>query len=125
MLVRNRQVFSEQPGRISVYEHEIQVHDATPFCLKSYPIPNSHKAAVKKQIDEMLQWEIIRAAPTEYVSPLVAVVKKDGLVRVCLDTRNLNSKMVKEHVMPINPGKLFFNFEEVTILSSIDLTCSY
>lgn len=125
VLLRNKEVFSEQPGRISIYEHKIKLRDESPFCLKSYPIPNSHKAAVKQQIEEMLQWEIIRAAPTEYISPLVTVAKKDGSVRVCLDARHLNSKMVKEHIMPVNPEEFLYQFEEGTILSSIDLTCSY
>lgn len=62
---------------------------------------------------------------TEFVSPLLVVKKKDVSVRVCLDARYLNEKMVKDHVNPSNSGKLLFEFKTEQVLSSIDLTSSY
>lgn len=124
-LCKYKQVFSDEPGRISVYEHLIELKDNSPFCFKSYPVPYAFRAAVKDQISEMLNLGVIRATPTEYVSPLVTVIKKDKSVRVCLDARHLNTELVKEHFMPPNPEDILFDFSENTYLSTIDLSSSY
>lgn len=73
----------------------------------------------------MEEWNIIECRQTEYVSPLVIVRKKDGCIRVCLDARFLNNRMVKDHVNPPNPTDLLFEFTTGQVLSSVDLTASY
>lgn len=125
ILLENSSVFSEQPGRIKGYEHEILLKDYTPFFFKSYAIPIKFRDIVKKQIEEMVGWNVIEPAQTEYISPLVVVAKKDKSIRVCLDARYLNERMVRDHVMPPNPEELVFPFGEQAVLSTIDLTSSY
>lgn len=71
----------------------------------SYPILHVYKDEVKSQIQEMEKWRVIGLCRTEYISPLVAVKKKDESVRVCIDARYLNSQMEKDHVMPHNPNE--------------------
>lgn len=125
LLLSYREIFSDQPGRTEMYMHQIRLHDYRPFFLKSYPIPYAYKQEVRRQIDEMLKWGVIRCCQTEYVSPLVVVKKKDNTIRVCLDARYLNSRMVKDHAMPFNPCDFLFNFTEGQCLSTLDLTSSY
>lgn len=125
MLLKFKNVFSDIPGKTHLYEHEIQLHDYTPFYIKSYPIPKRYKDEVKLQINEMLDGGIIEQAPTEYVSPLVVVTKKDGSARVCIDARFINKKMVKNHIVPPNPGEILLNFGSNEVFSVIDLTASY
>lgn len=87
-------VFSENPGKVSNYEHVIEMHNSEPFHAPSYPIAFVH--SVRNPIKEMLEWEIIEPGVTEYVSPLVTVKKKDKSVRICLDARWLNKRMSKD-----------------------------
>ncbi|XP_023028732.2 retrovirus-related Pol polyprotein from transposon 17.6 [Leptinotarsa decemlineata] len=118
-------IFSDQPGRTNGYVHEIVLKDYSPFYFKSYPVPHAYRSEVNRQLEEMLEWGVIKKSPTEYVNPLVVVRKKGGQLRVCLDARHLNSRMVKDHVMPPNPGELLYEFTEGQCLSSLDLTASY
>lgn len=68
-------IFSECPGRVSNYEHEIVMCDDNPFYVKSYLIPFVHRNDVEIQLQEMLEWGI-SAEKTEYISPLVTVTKR-------------------------------------------------
>lgn len=45
-----RNIFSNQPGRINCYEHEIILRDYSPFFVKAYPIPLVYKNEVARQI---------------------------------------------------------------------------
>lgn len=125
LMIEYQSIFSDQPGLTNVYEHEIILRDYSPFYRKSYPIAYAHREEVQRQINEMIEWGIIRKSQTEYVSPLVVVTKKCGQLRVCLDARYLNARMVKDHGQPPNPGELVYGFSEGQCLSSLDLTASY
>lgn len=125
LLDDNGDLFSECPGRVNCYEHEITMRDEEPFYVRSYPVPYIYRGEVVKQIKEMLDWGIISMEKTEYVSPLVTVIKKDKSVRVCLDARRLNSKMGKDYIPPPNAFELLLNFKIGQVISTIDLTASY
>lgn len=125
LLLNFKQVWSDQPGLTDKYEHEIHLHDYSPFCVKSYPIPHAFRNEVDRQIKEMIEWGVIAPQQTEYVSPLVTVKKPDGSVRVCLDARHLNARMVKDHVIPGNPNEFLFRFSANQCLSTLDCTASY
>lgn len=70
----------------------------------------------------MVKWRVIACRQTEHVSPLVTVKKKDDTMRVCLDARYLNSRMVKDHVIPPNLTELCYDFSPNHFLSTIDFT---
>lgn len=125
VLAEYQDVFSETPGRIEGYEHEIKLRDYTPFPRNTYPIPVSKREEAQRQINDMLAWDIIEAGITEYVSPLVTVNKKDGTMRVCLDARFINSRMCKDYVVPQKPEDLLLKLGKGRVLSSLDLTASY
>lgn len=118
-------VFSETPGRTGLYEHEILMRDNEPFVKNSYPVPFAYRDEVRKQVKEMIDLDIIKSCQTEYISPLVVVKKKDNSVRICLDARFLNSKMVKDHVTPPPPEELVTKIGNGQILSTVDLTAGY
>lgn len=52
--------------------------------------------AVAKQIEEWIRDGIIRDSCSEYASPIVVVRKKDETNRLCVDYRELNSKIEKD-----------------------------
>lgn len=89
-----RNIFLKKPGLTDFYVHEIELHDYSPFFIKPYPIPHVYREEVRRQLKEMENWGVIQCGRTEYVSPLVVVRKKDGSIRVCLDARWLNKRMV-------------------------------
>uniref|UniRef100_V5GHR5 RNA-directed DNA polymerase n=1 Tax=Anoplophora glabripennis TaxID=217634 RepID=V5GHR5_ANOGL len=125
LLCEYQQIFSDQPGLMDVYHHEIVLRDSSPFHLKGYPIAHVYREEARSQIREMVEWGVIEKSQTEYVSPLVVVGKKDKSIRVCLDARFLNGRMVKDHVTPPDPNEFLFKFSPGQCLTTLDLSASY
>lgn len=63
--------------------------------------------------------------PTPYVSPLMATLKKDNSVRLCLDARFLNSIMEKEYDTPRPIEEIMNSIRNVVVMSSLDFTSGY
>ena len=83
-------VFSNTPGRTRLAEHRIECGPARPIRLPLYRIPHAYRAAVQREIKEMLEGGIIEPLSSEWCSPMVVVKKKDGTLRVCVNYRRLN-----------------------------------
>jgi transposase InsO family protein len=125
LLLNFKHVFSEKPGLTDKYEHKLELTDDTPFKQKSYPIPFAHREAVNEQIATMLEWNIIERSPTQFTNPLVANIKKNGDVRICMDARQLNRRLVQDHECPLDPEEVLQRFEKIKFMSTIDLRSSY
>ncbi|KAL1373681.1 hypothetical protein pipiens_018518 [Culex pipiens pipiens] len=84
-------------GRTQLYEHRIDVGNAPAKKQRHYPMSHYVLQEVNKEIDRMLELDVIEEAKfSPWNNPLVAVKKKTGQYRVCLDARHLNSIMVNE-----------------------------
>ena len=61
------------------------------------PVPKNE--AMKTELDQMVADKIITPVtePTDWVSSVLAVPKKDKLVRICLDPRDLNTAIKRSH----------------------------
>ena len=125
ILMKNRNLFREEPGRIHGYEHELRITDNTPFFQKGWPIPIAYQDKVEEEIQKMLRYGVIERASSQYINPMVTVIKKDQSVRLCLDARKLNKVMIPdfEGAQPIN--ELIANCGGVKYMSSIDLRSSF
>ncbi|XP_014665236.1 PREDICTED: uncharacterized protein K02A2.6-like [Priapulus caudatus] len=65
--------------------------------------PNRPPSVDKAKLDEMVEQGVIRQIeePTEWVSTITYVTKKDGSIRICLDPRHLNRALIRpRHVTP-------------------------
>jgi hypothetical protein len=125
ILCRHRTTFSKVPGLTNKYVHEIKLHDHTPFIKRPYPVPFALRPAVEQTIEEMLNLRVIRRGASPYASPVAVVQKKDGTVRVCLDARMINSKMVADSEAPPATEELLHRFGGVRYMTTIDLRASY
>ena len=61
-----------------------------PIRQKPYRIPQAYKEKVFEELEDVEKNEIIEKSESEWASPLVTVTKKDGVVRLCVDYRQLN-----------------------------------
>ncbi|XP_063334794.1 uncharacterized protein si:ch211-282j22.3 isoform X1 [Pelmatolapia mariae] len=84
-------VFSENPGRTDIVEHDIVLKDGASVKRMSYRIPERLLIPLKEEIDLMLSLGIIEASKSEWCHPVVLVPKKDGSIRFCIDFRYLNA----------------------------------
>jgi hypothetical protein len=82
LIVANRSVFStglHDLGRIHGFEHTIDTGDSRPIRKRHYRMTKEQRLEIEKQVEEMLQNDIIEPSVSEWVSPVVLVKKADGV----------------------------------------------
>lgn len=80
--------------------HKIRVNpEVRPTVNRARRIPLSLEGKVKEELDKMEASGIITRVdqPTEWVNSMVVVEKKNHEVRICLDPRELNKAILREH----------------------------
>jgi hypothetical protein len=81
-------------------EHKICTDDKiTPVVHACRKVPFARRKKLKEELGRMVKVDVITKMdePTEWVSSLVIVVKKNGDLRICLDLRDLNKAIKREH----------------------------
>ena len=58
--------------------------------------PHKQIEIIDKEVDRMLEWDVIEPSNSPWSSPIVVVTKKDGTARFCLDVRRLNKVTKKD-----------------------------
>lgn len=99
ILTKYASVFSETDddiGRTGIIRHRINTGDATPVKQPIRRTPVHLTPEVDKQIDEMLNKNVIQPSTSPWSSGIVLVTKKDGSKRFCIDYRKLNDATVKD-----------------------------
>lgn len=108
-------------GRTSVLEHEIDVGKSKPVKQRYYAISPIKQEQLCGEIDRMLKNDIIEESSSSWCSPVVAVAKPNGSVRLCLDLRKVNSLTIKDaYPLPLIDG-LLGRLQETKFISKIDL----
>lgn len=81
-------------------KYDIKVdHRVKPVVAPPRRIPHTLKDKVREELQRMESMKIISKVetPTRWVSPIVVVKKPSGKVRICLDPRELNKAILREH----------------------------
>lgn len=125
LLNKYEQLFSKDPGKIVEYECQIKTIPGNPIYQKPYPIPISKLEKMNKEITRMLTLGIIEPSDSPWSSPIVGVEKKNGEVRICLDARKINTRIIPDRERPTNIEEIMMKFQGAKYLSSIDLTAGY
>lgn len=86
-------LFTNKIGKCNNYEYEIETTTNKAFKAKTYPIPDAHIKEVRKHMRELEKDGIISKRATQYINPLVVVIKKNKEIRLCLDARELNKRI--------------------------------
>ena len=84
-------VFSTAPGRTQLATHDIDVGEATPVKLPPYRVNPQKQQLLEKELEFMLQHDLVRQAYSEWSSPVTLQPKPDGRVRLCGDFRKVNA----------------------------------
>ncbi|CAH8583497.1 unnamed protein product [Dicrocoelium dendriticum] len=117
-------LFTESIGRIPSAAHRICLKkDAKPFSISQpRPIPLAKRTMVEKAIQEMISNDLIEPVNcSEWVHPMVTVLKKDGTVRICNDLKALNSQIVVEKFVLPTVDELLVKITGARFFSKLDL----
>ena len=121
----NRKAFSKKPGLIKNYEYELQIIEEKPFYQRAYPIALHKKQKVMEAINKMLELGIISRANTEYISPITTSDKKDGSLRIVMDSRGLNTIIKNDYESPMSCEDVFMKCKAKKHLSILDMCSSF
>lgn len=125
IIMANQLVFSEGIGKVNHYKHEIKVKHEEPFKKKMYPIPEKHLRKVTRYIEELEEKGIVMKQQTQFINPLVVVIKKNGKIRLCLDARELNKRMIDDYAQPPTIEEVFRRMGSNNYYSSIDIADAF
>ncbi|XP_059847699.1 trimeric intracellular cation channel type A isoform X1 [Hypanus sabinus] len=100
LIFKYKDLFPDVPRRTTIASHDVDVGDAKP--IKQHPCRmNLEKCELaEKEIEYMLEDNIIRHSNSNWSSPCVMVPKPDGSIRFCTDYRKVNA-VTKTDAYPI------------------------
>lgn len=118
-------------GVSNVYQQTIHLKDnVMPVYVKPYRLPKFQKAEIDRQINKMLNEDIIEECQSEWSSPLLLVPKKsegssEKRWRVVVDYRKLNERIQDDKFPLPNINDILDALSGSVYFSHLDLTQSY
>ena len=99
----------------------------TPVASACRKVPFAIQKKLKKELDRMEKSEVIikEDEPTSWVSPIVVVTKKNGNLRVCLDPRDLNRAIKREHYKLPTRDEIHAKFKGAKYFSKLDASTGF
>ena len=87
------------PGLLQGHYHIRLNSNAVPVQHAPRWVPVPLRARLKETLDDLVCQEILAPVeqPTSWTSSMVVVPKKDGTLRICLDPKDLNKAILREH----------------------------
>ena len=79
-----------QLGSTGLIKHSIDTQGYGPIRLRPYRTARRQKDEMERQIEEMMQSNVIRPSTSPWAAPVILVEKKGGEQRFCIDYRKLN-----------------------------------
>ena len=94
-------MFGEGVGLLEGEYHIQLKEDAVPVQHAPCRVPVALRDRLRNTLDEMVQQDIVAPVtqPTPWISSVVVVPKKNGTLRVCLDLKDLNKAIEREHYL--------------------------
>ncbi|XP_014675600.1 PREDICTED: uncharacterized protein K02A2.6-like [Priapulus caudatus] len=108
--------------------HKIRLDDAvTPVVEPCRKVPFGLHDKLKEELDRMESLDVITKIdePTEWVSSLVIVHKKTGQIRVCLDPKNLNKAIRREHFKLPTREEIMSKFAGAKVFTKLDASSGF
>ena len=113
-----------QPANVPI-EHRIELSDGTPVYESPRRIAYSQREQISKAIDELQVKDFVGPSRSQYGSPVIPVVKRNGEIRLCCDYRKLNAKTIARQIPLPRVDELIDNMRNSSIYSVIDLKSGY
>jgi hypothetical protein len=101
------------------------VNTDQPIVGYSRPIPFTLRPAVREQINQKLEDDILEISASPILNPLTVVCKEGGKIRICVDARKVNQFTVldRERAPPLQ--ELLQRFNGARYLTSLDLSSAF
>ncbi|XP_058457000.1 uncharacterized protein K02A2.6-like [Malaya genurostris] len=112
---------------ISGFEAELVINDNQPIFRKAYEVPYRLRDKINEHLNELERVGIITPIKTSlWASPVIAVIKKDGSIRLVIDCKVSINKVMIPNTYPLPTAQdLFASLAGCKIFCSLDLTAAY
>ena len=115
-------------GKMKNFEVKLHIDESvTPVAQPARRIPFHLRKKVSQELERLEQEGIIEKVegPTPWISPLVAIPKKNGDVRLCVDMRLPNEAIQRERHPTPTIDDLVDTLNGATVFSKLDLRSGY
>ncbi len=101
--------------------------DATPVIHAARKVPVSLKDKLEKELTRLTELNIIRKIeePTEWVNSLVIIEKANKDLRLCLDPKDLNEYIMREHYRIPTRSEITANMAGAKFFSKLDASSGF
>ncbi len=121
------EVFSDSLGTLPG-EHTLRLDDSIrPTMMPDRRVPISVRPKLKAELEHLVSLGVLAPVdePTPWISQLVITQKKSGAIRVCIDPKELNKALLREHyTLPILEDTLH-ELSSSTVFTKADLAHGY
>lgn len=105
--------------------HQIDTQQARPINAAGYRPSPKYREAIEAEIEKMLTAGVIEECESAWAAPIVAVPKKDGSLRICIDYRRLNKVTPADSYPMPAIENLLHSAKTAGCVSTIDLQAGY
>lgn len=112
-------------GRTNLITHAIDTGDAAPIRQRYYRMSPVKQRNLVEQLDQMLSEDVVEPCESPWSSPVLLTPKKNGELRLCLDSRKLNTITKKDAYSLPYISEILDNLRDCKYLSSLDLSKSF
>ena len=128
MLFEYNDIFSRgalDMGCTTLVEHSIDTGNSRPIRQPLRRHPVAHLDIIDKQVDELIQHDIVQPAASPWASNVVLVRKKDGSFRLCVDYRAVNAITYKDTYPLPHIDTCLGSMDGAVYYSTLDLRSGY
>lgn len=128
LLLKHQNVFAKSKfdlGRTDLVQHKIDTGDHKPIKQAPRRLPLNKREIAEKEVQSMLENNIIEPSTSAWSSQVVLVEKKDHSTRFCVDYRTLNDLTRKDSYPLPRIDDCFDALGGTSWFSSIDLQSGY
>ena len=129
-MIKYKDAFSlrDEIGQCPNMKVELEFNDKTPFFIRPFPIKESDKTLVYKEMKTGCLLGILKKGMSSNSSPIMLIPRKLGVIpRIVTDLRHLNSRQVKvnANIPLVRDAIQILGASEAEVLSLADLKDAY
>lgn len=124
-LTNNEDIFALGGEPIPYAEYAIDTGDSALIAIPPYKMSKQKKEILEKELNVMLESDVIEECESPWATPVVLVPKKDGTARIYVDYRRLNAVTKTDSYPMPRIDELLHLAKRTLYMSTIDLRSGY
>ncbi|UYV84908.1 hypothetical protein LAZ67_X003957 [Cordylochernes scorpioides] len=129
LLDNHAEIFGENKFNIkplNIQPPRLRLSDKKPVCVRPYRHSLRDRDLIKRQIEQLLKYGLIKPASSPYSAPVTLAPKKgEGRVRLCIDYRLLNRKIISDSFPIPLMEDIVQKVQGARVFSCLDILSAY